>query len=107
MLSILLKPFLVIVLFVSVFGLVYLKSNCVKLEYALGELEKKKMHCLRERKKLFAEKTSQLSFARLESSTDARGGFILPDRLQVVHVSKEMRSLPQQASLQQKRLSGP
>mgnify|MGYP000395087714 CR=1 FL=1 len=106
-LSCILKPCLVVILFVGVFGLVYMKSNFVKLEYSIGELEKKKMYCLKERKRLFAEKTSQLSFARLESSSDDRGGFILPDRLQVVHVSKQMRSLPQQASLKQKQLSEP
>lgn len=107
LLSVVLKPSLIIILLVGMFGLVYLKSHFVKLEYAIGELEKKKMYCLRERQKLYAEKTSQLSYARLESSSGDGGGFVLPDRLQVVHVSKQMRSLPQPASLQQKQLSGP
>lgn len=103
----LLKPFLIVLLLVGIFGLIYLRSNCTKLEYALGELEKKKMHCLRERKMLFAEKTSQLSFARLESSPNDQEGFVLPDRLQVVYVSKENRSLPHQASLKQKQVVDP
>ncbi len=107
LLSCILKPCLVAILFVGVFGLVYMKSNFVKLEYSLGELEKKKMNCMKERKRLLAEKTSQLSFARLESSSDDREGFVLPDRLKVVHVSKQMRSLPQQASLKQKQMSVP
>ncbi|KPK45547.1 MAG: hypothetical protein AMK74_03075 [Nitrospira bacterium SM23_35] len=98
-----LRPVMVILLFAGVFGLVYLRSNVTKLEYSLGELEKKKVHCLRDRKMLFAEKTSQLSFARLESSADDRDGFVLPDRLQVVHVSKDTRSLPRLASLKQKQ----
>jgi hypothetical protein len=103
----LLRPLLITLLLVGVFGLVYLRSNFMTLEYSLGELEKKKMQCLRDRKMLFAEKTSQLSFARLESSADDREGFILPDRLKVVHVTKGSRSLPHQASLKQKQLAEP
>jgi hypothetical protein len=99
--SFVLRPLLIILLFVGVFGLVYLRSNFLKLEYSLGELEKKKMQCLRDRKMLFAEKTSQLSFARLESSPGDQEGFVLPDRLKVVHISKQMRSLPHQVSLKQ------
>ena len=102
-----LRPVVVILLFAGVFGLVYLRSNVTKLEYSLGELEKKKVHCLRDRKMLFAEKTSQLSFARLESSVNDQEGFILPDRLKVVHISKQTRSLPQQVSLKQKQLAEP
>ena len=104
--SFVLKPFLITLLLVGVFGLVYLRANFLKLEYSLGELEKKKMHCLRDRKMLFAEKTSLLSFARLESSP-IEEGFVLPDRLKVVHISKQMRSLTQQASLKQKQLAEP
>jgi len=104
--SFVLKPFLITLLLVGVFGLVYLRANFLKLEYSLGELEKKKMHCLRDRKMLFAEKTSLLSFARLESSPSEEG-FVLPDRLKVVHISKQMRSLTQQASLKQKQLAEP
>jgi hypothetical protein len=103
----LLKPFLIAMLLVGVFGLVYLRSNFMELEYSLGELEKKKMQCLRDRKMLFAEKTSQLSFARLESSANDQEGFILPDRLKVVHISRQTRSLPQQVSLKQKQLAEP
>jgi hypothetical protein len=105
--TILLRPLLIALVLLGVFGLVYLRSNFMKLEYSLGELEKKKMQCLRDRKMLSAEKTSQLSFARLESSADDREGFILPDRLKVVHVSKQARSLPHQVSLKQKQLSEP
>ena len=105
--SFMLKPFLITLLLVGVFGVVYLRANFLKLEYSLGELEKKKMHCLRDRKMLFAEKTSLLSFARLESSPSDQEGFVLPDRLKVVHISKQMRSLPHQASLKQKQFSEP
>ena len=102
-----LRPLVVVLLFAGVFGLVYLRANVTKLEYGLGELEKKKVHCLRDQKMLFAEKTSQLSFARLESSPDDQEGFILPDRLQVVHITKESGSLSRYASLKQKHVAEP
>lgn len=103
----LLRPLLITLLLAGVFGLVYLRSNFMTLEYSLGELEKKKTQCLRDRKMLFAEKTSQLSFARLESSTGDQEGFILPDRLKVVHISKQSRSLPHQVALKQKQFTEP
>lgn len=107
LMTLVMKPFLITFLLLGVFGLVYLRANFLKLEYSIGELEKKKMHCLRDRKTLFAEKTSQLSFARLEASPNDQSGFVIPDRIKVVHVSKQMRSLPHQVSLKQKQLAEP
>jgi hypothetical protein len=43
----------------------------------------------------------------LEASPDDQDGFVLPDRLKVVHISKQMGSMPQQASLKQKQLAEP
>lgn len=100
-----LKAFLFGVLLIGVFGLVYLRSSIVKIEYSLGELEKKKTECMRDRKLLLAEKTSLLSFARLESSQHDENGFVLPDRIKVVHIGKTMRSLPRQAALKQQHPS--
>lgn len=100
-------PFLIALLLISVFALVFVRSQIVKLEYRLGELEKKKTLCLRERKVLFAEKTSQLSFARLEASSQSQDGFVLPDRLKVVQIGKHTRSMPSHASFKEKQLAEP
>jgi len=101
-LSCIIRPLLVGILIFGVFGLVYLRSSFVKLEYSVGDLEKKKTSCLRERKMLLAEKTSLLSFAKLEESPGAGGNFVLPDRIKVVHVDKQNRSLPYRASLERR-----
>jgi len=105
--SFVLKPFLVLLLIVGIFGLVYLRSNFLTLEYSFGELEKKRMSCLKEQKMLLAEKTSLLSFAKLESSRTSAGGFVLPDRIKVIHISKEKRHLPYKVSLERRQLAEP
>lgn len=105
--SFVLKPFLVLLLIVGIFGLVYLRSNFLTLEYSFGELEKKRMSCLKEQKLLLAEKTSLLSFAKLESSRGSTGGFVLPDRIKVIHISKEKRYLPYKASLERRQVTEP
>lgn len=91
----------------GIFGLVYLRSGFLQLEYSIGDLEKKKMNYLRERKMLLAEKTSLLSFARFEASYKDGEGFVLPDRIKVVHLSKVKGSLPVRVSLERGKLSEP
>ena len=93
-LSFIFKPLLIGLLIIGIFGLVYLRSSILKLEYSLGDLEKKKVNCLKERKMLFAEKTSLLSFAKIEASQGNSDGFVLPDRIKVVHLSKQKKYLP-------------
>jgi len=106
-LSFIIRPLLIALLIFGVFGLVYLRSSFVKLEYSVGDLEKKKINCLRERKMLLAEKTSLLSFAKLEESPGASDSFVLPDRIKVIHVDKQNRSLPYKASLERRQLTEP
>ncbi len=103
----LVKPFLVMVIIAGIFGLVYLRSGFLQLEYSLSDLEKKKIQCLRERKMLLAERTSLLSFAKLEGSRQAGDGFILPDRIQVIHMSKQKGVQPYRTSLERKYLAEP
>jgi hypothetical protein len=106
-LSFIIKPLLIALLIFGVFGLVYLRSSFVRLEYSVGDLEKRKTDCLSERKMLLAEKTSLLSFAKLEESPDADEGFVLPDRIKVIHVEKQKSFLPYKASLEKRQLTEP
>jgi len=106
-LSFVIKPLLIALLIFGVFGLVYLRSSFVRLEYSVSDLEKKKTNCLRERKMLLAEKTSLLSFAKLEEAPGTSDGFVLPDRIKVIHVDKRNRSLPYKASLERRQLTEP
>jgi hypothetical protein len=101
------KPLLIALLILGVFGLVYLRSSFLRLEYSLGDLEKKKMNYLKERKILLAEKTKLLSFAQLETSHDDSEGFSLPDRIKVIHLEKQIGSKPYKASLETSQLVEP
>jgi hypothetical protein len=74
----------------------------MKLEYTLGELEKTKMQYLRERKALLAEKTSLLSFKKIDASLSGDQGFVLPNRVKVIHMKKQKDYLPYKTSLQER-----
>lgn len=89
-----LKLFIVVLLMFGMFGIVYLRSGVMKIEYTIGALEKTKMNYLKERKMLIAEKTSLLSFEKIEASLNSKQDFILPDRIMVIHVKKEERGSP-------------
>jgi hypothetical protein len=102
MISFICNVLFIILLIFGVFGLVYLKSSVMKLEYCLGDLEKTKMNYLRERKMLLAEKTRFLSLAKFEASPGRTYGFVFPDRIRVIHVKKQKESLPYKASLEKR-----
>jgi hypothetical protein len=94
------KPFLVCLLIAGVFALVYTRSGVMKLEYRLADLEKKKALCLRERNMLFAEKTSLLSFAKMETDAGNEDSYILPDRVRVIYVDRNKKTLSRKVSLE-------
>ena len=106
-LSFVIKPLLICLIVVGIFSLVYLRSGFLRLEYDLSELEQKKMNYLKERKMLLAEKTSLLSFAKFEGDFNGKEGFVLPDRLKVVHLSKQKNYASYKTSLEKKQLAEP
>jgi hypothetical protein len=56
---------------------------------------------------LLAEKSSLLSFAKFEGDFNGKEGFILPDRLKVVHLSRQKTYASYKASLEKKQLAEP
>jgi len=105
--SFLVKPFSIALLLVCMFSLVWLRSHVVQVEYKLSELEKKKEMCLKERRLLFAEKASLLSFERVEASLRKDHRFVFPKKVNVIHMKKEKGSLPYQTSLRKKQVAEP
>jgi hypothetical protein len=95
---IILKILLITILLFGMFGLVYLRSSVMKLEYSIGELEKIRGDYLRERKIMLAEKTTILSFEKLETSLNKSEGFIVPDRVKVIHLKRQKGYLPYKAA---------
>ncbi len=106
-LSFMLKSFLVILLVLCVFGIVKLRSDFLKLEYSIGELENKKTNALRERKLLLAERTNILSFAKITTTQPSEEGFIIPDRIKVMSIDKNKKYMPYRASLEKRNLNEP
>lgn len=101
------KIFLIVLLIGSLFCLVYVRSSVLKLEYRIGELEKIKKDCLKERKLLLAEKTTLISFKSLETSLNKKNPFIIPDRIKVIHIDKQKRYVPYKTSLRESSLPEP
>ncbi|MBI5188512.1 MAG: hypothetical protein HZA07_05520 [Nitrospirae bacterium] len=96
MLSFIVKFLCIALLLFGVFGLVWLRSSITTLEYNLGDLEKKKMEHIKERKRLLAERASLLSPLHLTH------GFVFPDRVRVIHVKKQRGPAPYRVALERK-----
>lgn len=82
----LVRPVLVLLILVGIFGLVWLRSNFVSIEYSISELEARKMELLRETKMLMAGRASALSIARVEKTAMTNLGLVFPDRRKVLYV---------------------
>lgn len=94
--SYLIVPFLSVLLLLSVFGLVWLRSSIVSLEYRMGEMQTEKAEALKEEKTLAAELAALLSIRQVERRKTA---LIFPDRQRVVYVRRDQGGFPHTASL--------
>lgn len=95
----LLKPLSIVLLLFLIFAIVWLRSSVVALEYRLGNLEKKKMELLRDRKVFLAEQSNLLYVGRLHAAAANSAGLTFPDRVKVVYVTKEKNKEAFTASL--------
>lgn len=98
MVSYMIKPLFVTLLLCGLFGIVWLRSNFISLEYTISDLENRKADRLRETKMLMAEKASLMSMHKVEKTTVRDLGLVFPDRTRVVYVKERSRG-PQKASL--------
>ena len=99
MVSYIVAPLSVALLLCGIFGIVWLRSNLISLEYGISELEKKRLDNLRETKMLIAEKSALLSLQKVEKTAALNLGLVFPNRTKVVAV-KEKDSGPIRASLE-------
>jgi hypothetical protein len=107
MLSLLYKPLLVALLLLGLFGLIWLRSSIVAVNYEIHNLEENKMGALTDMKLLLADRAKLMSLARID--TPLRGtaandqyadnGYIFPDRIKVVHVKRSKGVAPYNVSL--------
>jgi len=97
--SYIIKPLFIAFLLCGLFGIVWLRSNFISMEYAISELENKRADGIRETKMLMAEKASLMSMHKVEKTAVRSLGLVFPDRTRVVYV-KERNAGPQNASLE-------
>ncbi|MBF0329116.1 MAG: hypothetical protein HQL10_08150 [Nitrospirae bacterium] len=95
--SMIARPLLVVLVILSAFTIVWIRSTVVSLEYSINNLEKKKMQALKESKLLSAEKANLLSIEKLEKV--ASNNFVIPDRVKVVQVRQGWVKVPQKVAL--------
>jgi len=100
------KPLFITFLLCSLFGIVWLRSNYISIEYVISELENKKADMLRESKMLIAEKASLISMQRVEKTAARDLGLVFPDRTKVVYVKERVQG-PQDVALISPEGKGP
>lgn len=79
--------FLIFLIILSIFGILWIRSNVIAVEYRLSQLEEKKKNLLREQKMLLAQKSSLTSVARLERGELFSLNF--PDRKKVIYITQD------------------
>ena len=107
-LSLMYKPFCVMLLLTGLFFLIWLRSSIVTLTYNLRSLEERTMEARKETKVLLVERAKMMSVAKVTSSLRdtvqgenkfGDGGYVTPDRTKVVLVKKSRGPEPYKASL--------
>ena len=86
LISYVIKPLFITFLLCGLFGIVWLRSNLISLEYGISELEKTRLDNLRETKMLMAEKSALLSLQKVEKTASLDLGLVFPNRTRVVSV---------------------
>jgi hypothetical protein len=97
-----LKPLFGVFLLGAIFGIVWLRSSILTMEYTISELENKKMERLREAQMLLAERAALLSMQKVEKTAVRTLGLVFPDRTRIVHVKSTAQG-PLRASFEKNR----
>lgn len=97
----LLQWLMLLLIGVSIFAVLWIRSNVLALEYRLGQLEERKKALLREQKALLAERASVSSFSRIEKSENLYLRF--PDRKSVIYITKKAEDSVSTISFTQKK----
>ncbi len=92
-----LKSLSIILLFLSIFGIIWLRTGVVSLEYRISSLEKKKKELARDIKVASVEKANLLSVEKVEAA--ASDEFVFPDRARVIFVKRANDNYIHNASL--------
>ena len=96
-------PFLGILLFMGVFGMVWLRSEIISTEYAIGKIENTMDEAIKQRQELEAKLSTAMSIREVgQRGLDLN----FPDRQRVFFVMRDESELGQTASLKDGRVRG-
>lgn len=91
------KPLCLVVVLCCLFGLVWLRSSVTTAAYSIRDLEDKRSVALKEMKTLMAERSKLMALSSLnlqnheQSQSEKKlvsSGFVFPDRVKVIHVTR-------------------
>ncbi|UCG79195.1 MAG: cell division protein FtsL [Nitrospirota bacterium] len=83
-----LKLMLVPMIIISVFILVWLKSEITSIEYRISQYESERMNLLKKRKELIVKRSDSLSVKNIEAIAMDKLGLTFPDRKKVIYVKR-------------------
>lgn len=93
--------FMLILVVLSIFATLWIRSAIISTEYRLSNLEQQKKELLRERRFLIAEKASLTSFARIDATANQEIRF--PDRKKVFFIQVNPETFVKSASYKKEK----
>jgi hypothetical protein len=106
------KPLCFAVVLFSVFSLVWLRSSVTTAAYSIRELEDRRTAALKEMKTLMAERSKLMALSNIEIRSQSQtqvekklvsNGYVFPDRVKVIHVSRTKGPEAQKASYREEK----
>lgn len=92
---------MLILIIVSIFATLWIRSAIIATEYRLSSLEQQKKELLKERRLLIAEKASLTSFARIDATANQE--IVLPDRKKVFFIQVTPETFVKPASYKKEK----
>jgi hypothetical protein len=95
MFSLVSRPLSVALLLLGLFGLVWLRSSVTSAAYSIRGLEEKRSTEIKAMKSLLAERSKLMALSNIDHTGRSQaerklvsGGYVFPDRVKVVHVTR-------------------
>jgi len=89
------RPFCFAIVLFGLFGLVWLRSSVTSAAYSIRELEDRRTAALKEMKTLMAERSRLMAISSIDLPSHGQGekklvsgGYVFPDRVKVIHVTR-------------------
>jgi len=91
------KPLCFALVLFSLFGLVWLRSGVTTAAYSIRDLEDRRTVALKEMKTLMAERSKLMALSNIDLPNQGQaqgekklvsGGYVFPDRVKVIHVTR-------------------